>query len=168
MNEEQTYFFHQTPSELGKDLMQFVPLQTGDVLCEPFRGEGAFFHHFPEGCGKVWAEIKQGRDYTDLSGEYDWVITNPPFRLETGAGRVNSFWYLLDYFTLRAKKGVCFLGKDSCFGTLTPKRLQILKSRGFSITRIVVCSVKKWAGRYYFLVLEKKTDNFLTYLANNY
>lgn len=165
--DKQTYYFHQTPKELAKDLLSFVSLQPNDRVVEPFKGEGAFYDAFPSTVQKDWAELEQGKDYTDLSGEYDWVITNPPFRLDTGAKRVNSFWFLLDYYTQRAKKGVAFLANDRCFSTLTTRRMNLLKERGWSITKIVVCSVKKWRGRYFFVILEKK-QGFVDFLLPNY
>lgn len=167
MNEE-TYLFHQTPKECAKDLVAFVPLVPGDKVIEPFKGEGAFYDSLPQFVEKDWAEIRDGRHYEDLEGEYDWVITNPPFRLETGTKRVNSFWFLLDYYTQRAKKGIAFLGNDSCFCTLTPKRQKILEQRGWSMTKVVVCSIKKWRGRYFFFILEKDKPSFMNYLLTNY
>lgn len=162
------YLFHQTPRELAKDLIAKVPIEEGDTLYEPFRGEGAFYDQFPASNPKDWSELEKGRDYKDYNGKYDWVITNPPFALDTDNKRVNSFWYLLDYYTLRANKGVAFLGNDRCFCTLTPKRQELLKQRGFVITKIVVCNVKKWRGRYFFFVLEKNKKSDIEYLLNSY
>jgi hypothetical protein len=166
--DKETYFLHQTPKALAKDLIAFCPLIEGDKVIEPFKGEGAFYDVFPTFVEKDWAELEQGRNYTDLSGSYDWVITNPPFRLEIGNKRVNSFWFLLDYYTQRAKKGVAFLGNDMCFSTLTPRRQAILKERGWKITKVVVCSIKKWRGRYFFFVLQKEGIGFIDYLPTNY
>ena len=168
MNKEEVYQFHQTPKALAKDLLPFLPLQPTDVLYEPFKGEGAFFDNFPAANPKLWTEIKYGKDYKTQTEPYDWVITNPPFRLEQEGGkRENAFWKLLDYYTQRARKGVAFLANDDCFGTLTPKRQQLLKERGWGITKIVVCSVKKWRGRYFFVVFEKK-PGFMEFLLPNY
>jgi len=72
-----TYLFHQTPKNLAKDLIPFVPLVEGDRVIEPFKGEGAFYDALPTFVQKDWAEIQQGRDYQTLTSEYDWVITNP-------------------------------------------------------------------------------------------
>jgi len=163
-----TYLLHQTPKELAKDLMQFIPFVEGDKVIEPFKGEGAFYDCFPATVSKDWAELEQGRDYKDLSGNYDWVITNPPFQLETGSKRVNSFWFLLDYYTQRANKGVALLGNDRCFCTLTPKRQAILKERGWKMTKVVVCSIKKWRGRYFFFILQKQGVGFMDFLPTNY
>jgi len=166
--DETTYKFHQTPKECAKDLVAFVPLQEGDIVAEPFRGEGAFYDAFPDNVNKIWAELEKGIDYRTLTG-YDWVITNPPFRLEQEDGkRVNSFWYLLDYYSTRAKKGIAFLGNDCCFSTLTPRRQAILKERGWAITKVVVCSIKKWRGRYFFFILEKRPSEFMDYLLPTY
>lgn len=165
--DKETYLFHQTPKDLAKDLIAFVPLKEGDRVIEPFKGEGAFYDNFPSYVIKDWAEIEQGKDYTVLEN-YDWVITNPPFRLDTNGKRVNSFWYLLDYYSTRAKKGIAFLGNDSCFSTLTPKRQVILQERGWKMTKVVVCSVKKWRGRYFFFILQKEGNNYMDFLLKNY
>jgi len=162
------YFFHQTPSELAKDLLQFIPIENGDRLYEPFKGEGSFYNNFPVDNPKDWSEIEEGRDYKDYNGEYDWVISNPPFKLNNENGRENSFWYLLNYYTQRAKKGIAFVGNDNCFSTLTPKRLKGLEDRGWFVNRIVVSSVKKWRGRYFFMILTKNNNNFYKHLVGNY
>ena len=162
------YLFHQTPPECAIDLLALLPLQEGDTVLEPFRGEGAFYNNFPSFVQKDWAEITQGRDYKDISGTYDWVITNPPFRLETGTRRVNSFYYLLDYYSRRTKKGLAFLTNDKCFAAFTPRRIAELQSRGWAITKIIVCSIKKWRGRYFFLVFEKNKPSCLSGLLHNY
>lgn len=166
--DRETYLFHQTPRDCAKDLMQFIPFQDGDTVLEPFRGEGAFYDAFPNTVIKDWAELEQGRNYIDVSGSYDWVITNPPFKLQIHNKQVNSFWFLLDYYTQRTHKGIAFLANDACFGTLTPKHQLILTERGWSITRIVVCNIKKWRGRYFFIILEKNKVGFVNYLLTNY
>ena len=163
-----TYLFHQTPPDLAKDLIATLPIEEGDRLYEPFKGEGAFYTNFPDGNPNDWSELEQGRNYKDYEGEYDWVITNPPFRLDTGGKRVNSFYFILNYYLSRAKKGIAFLGNDSCFCTLTPRRLKAINDAGWYLTSITVCSVKKWRGRYFFIVFQKKPTTFYNHLLNNY
>jgi hypothetical protein len=162
------YLFHQTPPECARDLLPYVPLIDGDILLEPFKGEGAFFNAFPENHQKLWSELEQGIDYKTITEPYDWVITNPPFKLDTGSKRVNAFWFLIDYYTMRARKGIAFLAMDSCFCSLTPKRMDILHSRGWGITKLVVTSIKKWRGRYFFIILEKDKPTFIYHLLPNY
>jgi len=165
--DRETYLFHQTPKELAKELLTYLSLKPDDILLEAFKGEGAFYDNFPEINKKLWAEKEEGVDYTEITEPFDWIITNPPFRLETDGKRVNSFWYLLDYYSLRARKGIAFLGNDTCFSTLTPKRMKVLEDRGWGITKVVVCSVKRWRGRFFFVVLEKK-QGFMTYIEGNF
>lgn len=169
MIKNEVYYFHQTPADLAKDILQKhdALFQEGDVLYEPFKGEGAFFNHFPTRCEKKWAEIVEGKDYQTES-DYDWVITNPPFRLEGQTGRRNAFFELLDYFSKKAKKGIVFLGNDYCLGTLTPRRQAILRQRGWGLTHITSCNVKKWRGRYYVLVFQPNKPSILDCLDKTY
>jgi hypothetical protein len=168
MSKDETYYLHQTPNDLARDLINITPFDSSDILYEPFRGEGAFYNSFPESNPKDWSELLEGRDYKDYDKEYDWVISNPPFRLDGENGRTNSFYYLLDYYIQRAKKGVAFLGNDYCLATLTPNRLEKINNRGWYINKIVVCSVKKWRGRYFYIIFTKTPNPLYTYLKTNY
>ncbi len=112
---DDAYYFHQTPTELTKLLIPLVPLQDEDRVLEPFEGEDSFYKEFPSNTINDFCEIEEGLDYKDYNKPIDWVITNPPFRLETGIKRVNSFYYLLDYFLSRVNKGIAFLANDACF-----------------------------------------------------
>ena len=168
MNAQEIYEFHQTPVPLAQALIPLVPIEPSDVLYEAFRGQGAFYNNFPEGNPKDWSEITEGRDYKDYTGEYDWVITNPPFRLETGTGRVNSIWLLLDYFSQRARKGIAFLCNDNLPSTLTPLRIKTLEDRGFFIESLKVCNVKRWRGRYFFIILRKGAKPFMSGLLGSF
>jgi len=165
---DDTYLFHQTPVALAQALILRIPLEPHDTLYEPFKGEGSFYDHFPEGHSKDWSEITQGRDYKDYLGEYDWVITNPPFQLEEEGKRINSIWLLLDYFSQRAKKGIAFLCNDNLPSTLTPLRIAKLEERGFAVESITICNVKRWRGRYFFIVLRKGATPCMTGLVGSY
>lgn len=168
MEKNDIYYFHQTPNDLAKDLIQTLNISNTDKLYEPFRGEGAFFNNFPTINTKIWSEIVDGINYTDITEDYDWVITNPPFKLDFEIGRANSFWFLLKYFADRAKKGIAFLANDRCFGTLTPTRIAYMNEKGWFLSNITVCSVKKWRGRYFFLVFTKTPSTFYKCLKNTY
>ena len=169
MSKDETYHFHQTPTELAKDIVEKYAhlFADGDVLYEAFKGEGSFYNNFPDRCVKKWAEITEGKDYKEET-EYDWVVSNPPFRLEGLNGRRNAFWELIDYFTQRAKKGVVFLGNDYCMNTLTPLRQRLLRERGWGLTHLTMVNVKKWRGRYFVLVFQPTTQPILDCLIKNY
>jgi hypothetical protein len=163
------YTLHQTPSALAKDLIATLTLDKTDVLCEPFKGEGAFFNNFPSDNPKVWAEIRQDKDYTQITESYDWVITNPPFRLDNADNsKRNVIAELLYYFLARARKGVAFLVSDYGLGTLTPIKRKKIEEMGWNLTSMTMCQVSKWRGRYYFLVFTKNPNTCLRYLEAKY
>lgn len=161
---DEQYYFHQTPRECAKDLINLIPLVEGDRVLEPFAGEGAFYDQLPEFVEKDWCEIERGRDYKNYDKEFDWVVSNPPFKLD---GK-NMIWGLIDYYTQRAKKGVAFFVSDYGFSTITPLRQAILKERDWGLTGITMVNVKKWRGRYFLLVLQKGKPSVMNYLIGNY
>jgi len=170
MEKNDVYYFHQTPELLCRELIKYVDLEEGDKVLEAFRGEGSFYNCFPDFVEKDWTEITEGRDYKDYTGEIDWVITNPPFQLDekqTGR-RENTFFKLLKYYSHRAKKGIAFLGNDTCFSTLTPNRLKELNQAGWYIHNIIVCNVKKWRGRYFFMIFKKSPSAFYNHVVGNF
>jgi hypothetical protein len=158
------YYFHQTPVELAKKLIEKVNIQPNDSVLEPFKGEGAFYNNLPNNCVKYFCEIEEGRDYKDWNQMVDWVITNPPFKIDNKS----MFYNLILHFLPLTRKGVCFLGSDSCFGTLTPKRIKELNDMGYYINKIYVSSVKKWYGRYYFIIISNNNNNVLEYIDGNF
>ena len=163
------YFFHQTPALLAQDLMQFVPLVEGDICYEPFAGENAFYNAFPPFVTRDWTEITRGRDYKDHTNPYDWVITNPPFRLPNNEGiRKNAIYPLLLHFATKARKGIAFLASDYAFNSLTPIRIKKMAALGFYLKSLTTCAIKEWRGRYYFMVWTKEPCSFLTCLTSTY
>lgn len=165
---DEAYSFHQTPPDLAKKLIDYIPLQEGDRVLEPFKGDGAFYDNLPDITENRWCEIEEGRDYKDFTDEVDWVITNPPFRIDDGTKQVNAFFTLLTHFTKIAQKGIAFLSNDVCFSTLTPKRMKEIQETGFFIHKVVVCSVKKWRGRYFFVVFKKEPNDMFEYIQGSY
>jgi hypothetical protein len=134
-----------------------------DCIFEPFAGEGNWVRSFPHTCSVIQTEIVNGTDYRSINLDEvtpDWVITNPPFRLENDdptKKRFNSFYHLIEYFAGRTNKGFAFLANDSCFSTLTPPRLKKLyNEKNMYLYKVVVCSVKKWRGRYFFLIFRNR------------
>lgn len=68
-----------TPQELARDLIDLVPIETGQTLLDPAKGAGAFFDNFPDNHWRDWNEISQGNDFFNEQRNFDWLITNPPF-----------------------------------------------------------------------------------------
>tara|TARA_R110000868_G_scaffold320405_1_gene581304 strand:+ start:351 stop:857 length:507 start_codon:yes stop_codon:yes gene_type:complete len=166
---DDTYYFHQTPPELCKLLVEKVPLKDGDKVLEPFKGEGSFYNALPDFIIKNWTEIEEGRDFKNYQGEIDWVITNPPFKLENEKGKLeNSFYPLLDYYSTRVNKGIAFLGNDYCFSTLTPVRMKKINALGFYLQGYTICNVKKWRGRYFFMIFTKEYNKNINFIEGSF
>jgi len=166
MVKTEDYYLHQTPPDLCNALLDRIPgLDKNPIVYEPFKGEGGFTRWLE---GKVNAlyhtEIEEGKDFRDFEWvePVDWVISNPPFRIDDLQGkRVNAFWYFVDYYAKKftegkITKGIAFLANDKCFSAFTPKRMKELEEKGLYIYKICVCSVKKWRGRYYFIIFKAK------------
>lgn len=71
----------ETPCALAQLVVEhFKP--SGHVL-DPARGGGAFYDAFKDRPGVTadWCEIREGRDFFERGGEYDWIITNPPWSI---------------------------------------------------------------------------------------
>jgi hypothetical protein len=63
---------------------------------------------------------------------------------------------------------MAFLVNDKCLSALTPKRLQELQNDGWYIQKLIVCAVKKWRGRYFYIIFQKKPCEFYNHLVMNY
>jgi hypothetical protein len=165
---DDTYYLHQTPQSLCERLMDYIDFTEGDRVHEPFKGESGFFNCFPETTINTWTEIKENKCYKSFTDKVDWVITNPPFRIDTGGKGVNSFFFLLKHFMTISEKGIAFLGNDNCWSAFTPKRIKEFNDDGWFIHKVVVCAIKKWRGRYYFIIFKKEPCSFFEPLVGNY
>lgn len=160
---DELYYRDQTPPELALKLIEYVPIEFNDNACEPFRGEGAFFNALRKKTYDVdWCEIEDGEDYREMGDKYDWIVTNPPF------GKKGQFWNLLWELAHKVEKGIAFLGNQYCFTSLTPKRLKMLEGLGLYLTKVIICNVKKWYGKYYFIVFTKDKKSIIDYLEGYY
>ena len=168
MVKDDTYYFHQTPYKLAKDLIAQIDFSDVKNIYEPFCGEGAFYKNFPKGIPKFKSEIEDGEDFKDFdieANQIDSIITNPPFKLE---GRNAFFSLIMYFFNYPCIKNVYFLCNDYCFNSLTPSRRKVMEDDGIYINEITTCAVKKWKGRYYFVLFSRKKNDSFKYLLENY
>ncbi len=139
---------HYTPAALARRLIKLVPINARDVVIDPAAGKNkVFVRQFPaSNC--LHCEETEGTDFLSLSLSYDWAITNPPYHL---------LWRFIDKASLEARQGFAFLVNINGINTLTPKRLELLRERGFHMRALHICQVRKWFGRYYFYVFDKNS-----------
>lgn len=166
MPKDDFYYLEQTPETLCKELLKHIPdFKTTDLVFEAFAGEGNWVKAMSPDQNVILTEIEHGTDYRSINLDealVDWVITNPPYRIlsegeEADGKRENAFINLANYFAGKTNKGFAFLLNDKCFSALTPPRLKHLyEDKGVFIYKIVVCSVKKWRGRYFFIIFKNR------------
>ena len=138
--------FHYTNEQMVKDLITITPL-SGSVLDAGSGKNKVWYKNIPDNLEKYECEIEDGVDFLDWNKKVDWVIGNPPF---------NIGWKFIDKMTEIAQKGIAVLGNINNFNQFTPKRLEAMKDKGFELQHIHVVSDKRWFGRYYYLIFEKK------------
>jgi len=160
---DKQYHLHQTPSKLAKVLIEKIPLEEGDRVLEPFKGEGSFYNNLPTFTINDWCEITEGRDYRENNNEVDWIITNPPFKLQDSKGKLkNMFYNLVLYYSTRVNKGISFLGSAYCFNSImNGGRMKELNNNRLYLTKIISCRIKKWFGVYYMMIFMKQDKNIL-------
>jgi len=169
MPKNEEYYFHQTPEELAIKLINEVDLISFDSVLEPFRGEGSFYNNLPNNVIIYFIEIEDVIDYKEFENNVDWVISNPPFKLEIGKKKVCAFFHIIEYYSTRVNKGIAFLGNDYCLSSLTPNRMKKLNNNNLYLHKITMCNIKKWRGRYFFMIFKKNTPSELfNYIDGNF
>lgn len=158
-NKERDITFHYTDEKMVIDLINLLPLHKSTVALDAGSGKNkVWFKNLP--CLiKYECELEDGCDYMDWQQTVDWVVGNPPFHMG---------WDFVKKTLDIAQVGFAFLGNINFFNQFTPRRLEILNSKGFYLQKIHIVSDKRWFGRYYFLIFSKEKNNFLTSSKNVY
>ncbi|GAH11128.1 unnamed protein product [marine sediment metagenome] len=139
--------FYYTNEKMVKDLISILPIKKTDTVLDAGSGKNkVWFNNFPVE-EKYECEIEDGCDFMEWNKRVDWIIGNPPFDKQK---------CFLEQAVKIAQKGIAFLGNINFWNGLTSKRLETIKNDGFELQRIHIVSDKRWFGRYYFLIFEKK------------
>ena len=133
-----------TPEDLAKEIINICPLKPGDLVLDPFYGEGVFYNNYPEFCEKEWCEIEKGVDFLDYDKKVNWIISNPPF---------SKLKIMIPKMIETATDGICLiLGTNN----LTRLRDRLFNEAGFNLTHIETFQVRTWGGfRCCFVLYEK-------------
>jgi len=140
---------HYTNEKMVLDLMGLIPFKKGDNVLDAGSGKDykPWYNNIPDICVRYECEIEDGEDFLAYNKKYDWIIGNPPFHIG---------WEFTEKAINLSNKGIAFFGTIKFFNQFTPKRLQRMKDKGFELQHIKVVSDKRWYGRCYFLIFEKK------------
>ena len=152
--------FHYTNPEMVNDLIQLIPFMLSDSVLDAGSGKNkVWYNHIPSYCDKNECDIEDGVDFFEMKKEFDWIIGNPPFHIG------HKFFLKASELSV---KGFAFLSNIQSFNSLTTKRLDEIKRNGFYIQRIHVVNDKRWFGRYFFIIFEKKINSFFTFNLKSY
>lgn len=140
-----------TPIELAKFLIEQIDIKKSQLLCDPFKGKGAFFDNFPKENEKHWFEIAEGKDFFSNKQSYDWIISNPPFSMTTK---------ILEFTCLYSKQGFAYLLPTY---QISFNRLKNIEKFGFYLNKIVFFqNPKQWNIGFqmgFFIFSRKRSDS---------
>ena len=137
--------FHYTNEQMVRDLIAITPI-SGSVLDAGSGKNKVWFNNLIG--EKYECELEDGCDFLEWNKKVDWIIGNPPFHIS---------WKFTEKASQIAQKGIAWLVNNAGLNSLmTPRRLQIIKVNGFELQHIRVVADKRWFGRYYYLIFEKK------------
>ncbi|MBC8490350.1 MAG: hypothetical protein H8D45_30405 [Bacteroidetes bacterium] len=139
--------FHYTNEQMVKDLMKLIPFEKDDIVLDAGSGKNKVWQkNCPVKC--LECEIEDGCDFFKWKQRVDWVIGNPSY---------HQSWQFTEKAISITNKGIGWLVNNQALNShLTPRRLDLLKKNGFQYTKIHIVADKRWFGRYYFILLEKK------------
>ena len=158
--EHKTLMF--TPLDISKDIISNMPIQETDIVLEPFKGGGSFYNQFPK-CNKCYCEKDENIDFFNWQDKVDWIISNPPFKILIDNKPTNGLIPIIEHSMTITSKGFGYLVNHRLFNALTVRRLRLWKDQGFIITYIKVYEIKKWFGRYFFILFEKNKKGILDF-----
>ncbi len=140
-----------TDRPLALHCINMIKLVHGDMVLDPFMGDGAFYDQYPDIVKKDWCEIDKGRDFFNYHKKVDWIISNPPY------SKINE---VFEHSVNISNKGIALL---IGIMNLSPQRCKVLQDGGFGITKIYLCNVRGWFGKTILLIAEKGKDSIVDY-----
>src|SRR3990167_6633161 len=140
--------FHYTQEKMVQDLISLLPLKYEMSVMDAGSGKNKVWtNNLP--CRHIEeCELDDGDDFYERMDIVDWVVGNPPY---------HESWKFTEKAITLAEKGVAWLLNNQALNShFTPARLEKLSKLGWNYTKIHIVADKRWFGRYYFVVLEKR------------
>jgi hypothetical protein len=151
--------FHYTPESLVDFCLSKCNFDKSDFILDVGAGKNMVWYNKIGNINKDWCEIELGEDFFNYTKQVDWCVGNPPF---------TSLWEVIEKSCVISNKGFCFLMSSNCWNMFTPKRIKYLIDKGFYFQKTYVVNCKKWFGRYFFVIFNKKKNDILNYSLENY
>tara|TARA_R110002020_G_scaffold131690_3_gene294345 strand:+ start:1454 stop:1957 length:504 start_codon:yes stop_codon:yes gene_type:complete len=158
--EHKTLMF--TPEDVSKDIISQLKINEQDTVLEPFKGEGSFYNQLPP-CKKFYCEKDENINFFDWQEKVDWIVSNPPFKILVDDVPKNGLIPIIEHSMKITNKGFGYLINHRIFNALTVRRLRLWQKADFNITYMKVYEIKKWFGRYFFILFEKDKPGILDF-----
>ena len=122
-----------TPEAVAKTHIASITTSPDDMWFDPFAGKKIYHDNFPTD-KKDWTEISDGKDFFTYDGRVDVICSNPPYSI---IDRV------LEHSVKLQPRVISYLLLE---GKITPKRMEYMNSKGYSLTGMYMCKVYSWYG----------------------
>ena len=152
--------FHYTNEQMVKDLIKITPIEKNDRVLDAGSGKNkVWFKNLPNN-ERYECELEDGNNFYDFDKKVDWVIGNPPF---------HESWKFTEKALSIALKGIAWLVNTQALNShFTPRRLELMKEKGFYLQSIKVVADKRWFGRYFYLIFTKQKSDFISWNKKSY
>lgn len=122
-----------TPLSVVKKHIETIDSTPTDKWYDPFAGEHIYYDNFPSD-NKDYSEISENKDFFTYNEPVDIICTNPPYSIVDK---------VLEHSVKLNPRVISYLLLE---GKMTPKRIEYLNSKGYSMTGMYMCKVYKWYG----------------------
>jgi hypothetical protein len=152
--------FHYTNEQMVKDLLTITPIKSDQSVLDAGSGKNKVWFNNLQNENKFECELEDGNDFMDWSQKVDWVVGNPPFHIS---------WKFTEKAMEVAELGIAWLVNNQALNShFTPRRIELMQSKGFYLQKIQVVADKRWFGRYYYLIFTKDQNEFLSSKRESY
>ena len=150
---------HLTDENLVRYCLSLIDFNKTDCVLDAGSGLNKVWFKNISTINKDEIEILDGKDFLKYNKHVDWVVGNPPYRY---------CWEFFEKAFSISNKGVGFLISINMFNKFTPKRMEEINKKGFYFKKLAIVSVKRWYGRYYFIIFTKEQNDIFVYSRESY
>jgi hypothetical protein len=152
--------FHYTNEKMVVDLLSITPITQNQSVLDAGSGKNKVWFNNIANSNKFECELEDGNDFMDWQQKVDWIVGNPPFHIS---------WKFTEKAMEIAEFGIAWLVNNQALNShFTPRRIEIMQSKGFYLQKIQVVADKRWFGRYYYLIFSKSKNELLTCQRQTY
>lgn len=122
-----------TPLSVVKKHLSTIQSNPTDKWLDPFAGKHIYYDNFPT-ANKELCELTEGTNFFEYKKPVDIIVTNPPY---------SCIDEVLEHSVSLTPRVISYLLLE---GKMTPKRIEYMNKKGYSMTGMYMCKVYKWYG----------------------